>query len=80
MKKFSKTLAVILSLTLLFAVVTGCKKDGGGNGETPSGPSVPVIPDTNTVLTESGASDYKIVIKQDASAADRFPRKNCKRT
>ena len=72
MKKFSKTLAVILSLTLLFAVVAGCKKDGGGNGETPSGPSVPVIPDTNTVLAESGASDYKIVIKQDASAADRF--------
>lgn len=71
MKRFVKTFAIILSALLLFSVV-GCKKKPSGEGGGSTTPEIPAIPDTGIVLAENGASDYKIALKKDASAADRF--------
>ena len=65
MKRVVKTIAIFLSALLLFSIV-GCNRGGGDDGKKPA------IADTNIVLAENGVSDYKIVIKGDASPADVF--------
>ena len=65
MKRVVKTIAIFLSALLLFSI-GGCNRGGGDDGKKPA------IADTNIVLAENGVSDYKIVIKGDASPADVF--------